>query len=301
MNPIRRILVHVNDEALAREALHLGVAIAQGLDAQATAMLVVPPVATGAYLSAEASSLAQQLAHTHLATQREAASQLVASVAEQSGSTIDLCTAEGDPVEVLSAQARTADMLVVSQQAVAGQAGLSSAQSARLVMRAGAPVLFVPHIGWGRDDGRTAAQPVLQRALVAWSDKRESARALRDALPLLARARQVDLASFAIEEDSASGGARSALDEVAAHLARHGVTARASLLQGREPSLADRLRSSWTPDVSVAEALLSHAADLQSDFIVMGGYGHPRLWELVLGGVTRTMLASMTVPVLMSH
>lgn len=55
------------------------------------------------------------------------------------------------------------------------------------------------------------------------------------------------------------------------------------------------------PDVAVAEALLSHAADMQADFIVMGGYGRSRLWELVLGGVTRTMLETMTVPVLMSH
>jgi nucleotide-binding universal stress UspA family protein len=51
----------------------------------------------------------------------------------------------------------------------------------------------------------------------------------------------------------------------------------------------------------VAEALLSHAADMHADLIVMGGYGHSRLWELVLGGVTRTMLETMTVPVLMSH
>jgi len=59
--------------------------------------------------------------------------------------------------------------------------------------------------------------------------------------------------------------------------------------------------SSFIPDASVAEAVLSHAADSDSDLIVMGGYGQTRLWELVLGGVTRSMLQSMTVPVLMSH
>jgi nucleotide-binding universal stress UspA family protein len=53
--------------------------------------------------------------------------------------------------------------------------------------------------------------------------------------------------------------------------------------------------------VSVGEALLSHAADIQADLLVMGAYGHARLWEFVLGGVTRTILGSMTVPVLLSH
>ncbi len=61
------------------------------------------------------------------------------------------------------------------------------------------------------------------------------------------------------------------------------------------------LLSSWTPDVSVAEALLSHAADFGADLVVSGGYGHSRAWELALGGVTRTLLKSMTVPVLLSH
>lgn len=301
MNPIRQILVHVDDEVLAREALHLGVAIAQAFGAQVAALLALPRLATGAYISAEAAALAQQLGQAHLATRRAAAEALAAEIAAPAGCAIDLRIAEAEPVEALQAQARTADLLILSQQPPAGGGGLSAGQAARLVMRAAAPVLYVPHIGWGRDGARGASQPVLQRALVAWSDKRESARALRDALPLLARARQVELASFASDEHSASGAARAGLDAVAAHLARHGVAARVSVLQGSEPSLTDRLRSGWIPDVSVAEALLSHAADLQADFIVMGGYGHSRLWEFVLGGVTRTMLASLTVPVLMSH
>jgi nucleotide-binding universal stress UspA family protein len=61
------------------------------------------------------------------------------------------------------------------------------------------------------------------------------------------------------------------------------------------------LRSAWTPDTTVAETLLSHAADMDADLLVSGGYGHSRAWELALGGVTRTLLKTMTVPVLMSH
>ena len=300
MNPIRQVLVHVDDEALAREALHLGAAIAQSFGAQVTALLALPRLATGAYLSAETAALAQQLAQVHLATQRAAAEALVASIAAPLGCAIDLRMADAEPVEALQTHGRTADLLIVSQQAPAGGGGLSAGQAARLLVGAGTPVLVVPHIGWGRSEARPMAGAVLQRALVAWSDKRESARALRDALPLLARARQVDLVSFA-SEAGATASVRVTLDAAAAYLARHGVAAQVSVLQGREPSLTERLRNGWIPDVSVAEALLSHAADVQADFIVMGGYGHARLWEFVLGGVTRTMLASMTVPVLMSH
>src|SRR5690606_17917221 len=91
------------------------------------------------------------------------------------------------------------------------------------------------------------------------------------------------------------------LDAVAAHLQRHGVQAACTVRRMRPDSVAERMTPSWTPDAPVAQALLSHAADIDADLIVMGGYGHPRLWELVLGGVTRTLLQSMTVPVLMSH
>ena len=67
-------------------------------------------------------------------------------------------------------------------------------------------------------------------------------------------------------------------------------TAEQAKVRTHMTSLAERMRRPWTPDASVAEALLSQAADTQADLVVMGGYGHPRAWELVLGGVTRTLL-----------
>lgn len=134
---------------------------------------------------------------------------------------------------------------------------------------------------------------------------RGRARALRDALPLLARASHVELVSFAHADRDDPSTHRTSLERVVEFLARHGVRAKATLLSHAEPSLGERMTRGTIPDVAVAvaEALLSHAADVQADFIVMGGYGHSRLWELVLGGVTRTMLETMTVPVpeLMSH
>lgn len=141
----------------------------------------------------------------------------------------------------------------------------------------------------------------LRRALVAWADTQQNARVVRDALPLLARASHVEVVSFAKDVKSDGSSQRTALERVVTYLARHGVRILPTLLDQAESSVAERMRLGGVPDVAVAEALLSHAADMHADFTLMGGYGHSRLWELVLGGVTRTMLETMTVPVVMSH
>ena len=85
------------------------------------------------------------------------------------------------------------------------------------------------------------------------------------------------------------------------HLRAHGVSATCAVKPVREMSFSERMLNPTVVDASIAELLLSHAADMDADLIVMGGYGHTRTFELVLGGVTRTLLGSMTIPVLMSH
>jgi nucleotide-binding universal stress UspA family protein len=96
-------------------------------------------------------------------------------------------------------------------------------------------------------------------------------------------------------------GAGDPLDGVAAYLAAHGVSARCALEPMRELTFGERMLNPTVVDTSIGELLLSHATDIDADLIVMGGYGHARAFELALGGVTRTLLGSMTVPVLMSH
>jgi nucleotide-binding universal stress UspA family protein len=210
------------------------------------------------------------------------------------------CT-DGDPVEVLQSCARTADLLITSQRDPARDGGLSTGQSARLLVGSACPVLTVPYVGLTADGAVSGEAGPLRRALVAWADTRESARAVRDAVPLLARASDVEPVSFAKDVGGDGSSHRASIDREVAYLARHGVQALPTMLSQAEASVGERMRRGGVPDVAVAEALLSHAADMNADFIVMGGYGHSRLWELVLGGVTRTMLETMTVPVLMSH
>jgi nucleotide-binding universal stress UspA family protein len=128
-------------------------------------------------------------------------------------------------------------------------------------------------------------QPVGGRILVAWDGSRESAVALQASLPLLAGAAAVTLVSLREEREAADAGALQ-ISPALAWLNRHGIRAEAE---------------QHTTATGTAEALLFHAARMSADLLVMGAYGHPRLRELMLGGVTRDMLARMNLPVLMAH
>jgi len=143
------------------------------------------------------------------------------------------------------------------------------------IFDSGRPVLIVPYIQTKEMD--------LAHVMVCWDGSRNAARAIGDALPFLKRAGRIDLVT--IEQKEQRGEMRGA--QIANHLARH--------------KLRVDLKAIVAPDVDVANVVLSQAADSGTGLIVMGAYGHTRLREFVLGGATRDILGSMTVPVLMSH
>jgi nucleotide-binding universal stress UspA family protein len=140
----------------------------------------------------------------------------------------------------------------------------------------GRPMIVVPYIQKG---------PLkLDNVMVCWDGSRQAARAIADAMPLLVKAGSVEIVIIANErgkQDEIEGA------DMGEHLARHGLKIDVNRIAGG--------------NIDVADALLSHAADSGTDFMVMGGYGHSRLREFVLGGVTHTILRSMTVPALLSH
>jgi nucleotide-binding universal stress UspA family protein len=165
--------------------------------------------------------------------------------------------------------------------AVVGQRDSDRDVSEDLVIEAalfasGRPVIVVPYI---QKEGLK-----LDRVLVCWDGSRPAARAIADAMPFLARAKEVALIMVtgeASQKDEVPGA------DMGEHLARHG--------------LKVEVKQLVAPNSDVASTILSYAADYSADFMVMGGYGHSRLKELVFGGVTRGILDAMTVPVLMSH
>jgi nucleotide-binding universal stress UspA family protein len=164
--------------------------------------------------------------------------------------------------------------------AVVGQAQREHGASDELMIEgalfeSGRPVVVVPYI---QKQGLT-----LDRVLACWDGGRMSARAIADAMPFLERAKAVDIVIVTEERknDEITGA------NMTEHLARHGVTANVKRIA--------------RGDLAIADVILDYAADSGADFMVMGGYGHSRLREFILGGVTRGILGSMTVPVLMSH
>lgn len=174
--------------------------------------------------------------------------------------------------------ARCHDLAIVGQhERQGGDPIVPPDLAVQMLMGAGRPLIVVP---WA---GRFDRLP--RTVVVAWSGTRESARALADALPLLAQASTVHLVGLE-HAGSAATADTHRLDAAQQWLARHDIEARAH---------RERV------EIGFGEAVLSRASELGAELIVMGGYGHSRAAEFVLGGMTRTLLTSMTVPVLMSH
>jgi nucleotide-binding universal stress UspA family protein len=174
---------------------------------------------------------------------------------------------------------RFSDLLVLGQCDTENPPSIAAFTTPeKVVVDAGTPILVVPTRGSFDDMGR--------HILVAWDGSRESARALRDAMPLLQAAERVSL--VAVDPDRQGHMHPNANPaELVAHLARHGVPAKAT-----EVSFGEK---------NVANILLVHAAQLRADLLVMGAYGHPRLLEFWLGGTTQDLLERAVLPVLMSH
>jgi nucleotide-binding universal stress UspA family protein len=144
------------------------------------------------------------------------------------------------------------------------------------LFQSGRPAVVVPYI--------QKAGLSLDHVLVCWDHSRNAARAVADAMPFLVRSKKAEIV-VVTRRDAKPGDLPGT--EIADHLARHGVNV--------------ELRQLIAPDIDVANTVLSYAADTDTDFIVMGAYGHSRLREFILGGATYGMLQSMTVPVLMAH
>ncbi len=171
--------------------------------------------------------------------------------------------------------ARRFDLAIVGQ-AEPDKGAVEQLVTESALFESGRPVIIVPYI--------QKAPLKLDRVMVCWDGSRAATRAIGDAMPLLERSGAVEVVIVTNErgkQDEISGA------DMGQHLARHGLKVDVKRMAGGK--------------IDVADALLSHAADSSADFMVMGGYGHSRLREFVLGGATRTILSSMTIPVLMSH
>lgn len=276
----KSLMVHLDDGAGSTQRMQLAVRLASRFGAGLIGVYLVP---TAELTPTIAALLPEDAVKLRLAesgeSQRRAEALFRQTAAAGSVASIEWRAPAGFAMDAAAAHARCVDLAIIGQpDPDDGESGFARRLAEHVLLEGACPALFVPYARAGTDAGT--------RVLVAWDAGREAARALHDALPILETAGQVVVVSLARGRADADSIAL-AQPRLAAYLRAHGIDAQFKRFEG-DP-------------IEGGERLLSQAADLGSDLIVMGGYAHSRAREWILGGVTRTIFASMTVPVLMSH
>ncbi|HWI81180.1 universal stress protein [Ramlibacter sp.] len=276
---LTQLLVHLDASPHASRRLEVARAIAQTHGAAVTALYAVTPALLVVPFAPEAGpSVAAALGE--IDAERRARARAVFDRAPAVPG-VHAAWAEVEDYPIVPAfvrQALYADLLVLGQYDPedSESAGVPFDFPELVMAGSGKPALVLPYAG--------AMPSVGQTIVIAWKPTREAARAVSAAVPLLQRARRVHVVSWG-EASEGVVGAKLGLDD---YLKLRGVEAVWHREGGPEPS-------------ALGDLLLSRAFDLDADLLVMGCYGHGRAREWVLGGTSRTILRSMTLPVLMAH
>ena len=275
----KTILVHLDDEHRVRRLLEATMPLVRAFDAHVIGLAVLPPVVIipaadgmGMGVTFDEHRDIYRVTMRALKQAFEAATS-GETTAEWREKDAALGTVPGIVIE----QGAAADLIVASQ--LSPEWSNSSVMEApdRLALESGRPVLLIPNAG----DVRIPPK----RVTIAWNGRREAARAVFDALPLLKRTDAVNVLSVNPDTAAPSGDLPGAA--LCATLERHGVKCK--------PTQAK------ASDANMGTEILRHADAFGSDLLVMGCYGHTRFREFVLGGASRDVLRQMTIPVLMSH
>ena len=275
--PYKTILVHVDNGKRSAVRLDIACRLAKLSDAHLIGLHALTVVKLPSYAMVEGGVQVREFHERMLSESAVAAEAMFKQAVKAIGvEKVEWRKSRRDAVDSVPVHGRYADVLVIGQPNETDGSGVEPDFAERLLLAAGRPALVIPYAG--------DFPAVGTRVLVAWNASREATRALTDAIPILREAKQVDVIAFN-PKDAPHGEVPGA--DIGLYLARQGIKVSVS------QQTAD--------DVDVGNQLLSRAADLDSDLIVMGAYGHSRMKELILGGATRTVLNSMTVPVLMSH
>ncbi|MFT3725395.1 MAG: universal stress protein [Hyphomonadaceae bacterium] len=274
----RNILVFVDKSGASRLRVQAAVGIARRFGASLTGVFLkaeqIPAFIAGDAFSAVTAVEVYMDERAKLVAESSAAARnLFEDIARNAGIQFDWIETQGDDTGGIIACARRHDLSILPvRMYVAG--GISDIDAAGVAMAAGGPVLILPELGYPATVGG--------KILVAWKESREAARALHDAWPFLAKASEVTLLS--VGRDAEAG-----FDEIQRrNLAAHGCrTAKMVVDRNDERDVGDAIRL--------------NAGMVGADMLVLGLYGHSRLQELFLGGVSRNLLSDITLPVLVSH
>jgi nucleotide-binding universal stress UspA family protein len=275
----KTILLHINDERRVANLVDAATRLATTQHAHVIGLYVMPPVPTYG-----ATSFGAGMITASLDTFREEAKRIQAAFEKAVGGHAlgaewRLVEPEGTGVaETIMHHGCTADLIIASQRDRNWDFTALLDEPERVAIESGRPVLVVPH-------GKPFAT-IGRSITVAWNNRRESTRAVFDALPLLQASKKVRIVWINPHDEEQDVGDFPTA-RIVATLERHGVTCTGAT------AFADNSR--------VGEALLAQVAEDGADLLVMGAYGHSRIREFVFGGATRHVLTHMTLPVLMSH
>lgn len=276
----KNLLVHLDHSNGCRNRLQTTFGLAQKYAAHITGLFVVADYIVPSYIEAQVSVDVMVEVTEKAIAHAQARLEEYQKLAEEAGVSMDAYVLEGQLIPILREHSKYADLLVLGQDDPDDIDNASYGLADALLFEGGCACLVVPHSG--------KLAPPGDRVLLTWNASRESARALRDSMPFLSGADTVVMLSSEPDDDF-SGLARGHphADELRRFLESHGIAAISS-------GISD-------PDISVTDAIIGQAADMNADLIVMGGYGHARLREIILGGVTRDLLRQTTVPLLLAH
>ena len=274
----KTLLVPVDGREKSSRSLDIACRIATAFDSHLVGLFVKPAQYIPSVAKAEgAETLLRELQQkVSVELTQEARARFDAAIKRGEMQRAEWRSADGARADAVALHARYADLVVINQTDPNSPDATHFGDA--VLLSVGRPVLLVPYAG---ETSRFA-----QNVLVCWNASREASRAVTDALPLLKKAKRVTVLSVD-GEATHTGHGQSPSSDISLYLARHGVNAVAA--------------QTASGSVDVGSVILSRAFDLEADLIVMGAYGHSRVREIVLGGATRTVLQSMTMPVLMSH
>ncbi|CAB3757796.1 universal stress protein [Paraburkholderia humisilvae] len=276
----KTMLVHIDDSRHSAARVAVALDLALRFDAHLIGLYVVSQDLFQPLFRLDDSLQLSTLEQQHAQRQSQAHAAFL-DAAQRAACSVEWRAPPGPAIETVTLHARHADLLVLGQRDPEDPASYVARHFIEdVLMECGRPALVLPYAGKVATLG--------ENVVIAWDSSREAARALTDSLELIRRARFVTIESVGTHARAAPHNAPPTAIDVSAFLERHGIRASFSTT----PAVAG---------VGTGATLLNRIADLHADLLVMGAFGHPHAQERVLGGVTRTMLESMTVPVLMSH
>lgn len=270
--------VHVDTDAVCEKRLAAAADLAERLNAHITGVHARRMFPFPIYGTMPTSASVVDVYYTTLDNQEAKAQANFNQYVDEQNPKASWRVVTGGLADVIANEARYSDLLILGQPDPGDKVSLNEGLADQIIFSAGRPCLMIPHVGAVSGFGKDP--------LIAWDGSREAARAVHDALPLLELAKTVTVLVVQPEKVAAE------LDDlpgamIAEHLARHDIAVEVKVLDGKVQNTGDMI--------------MSYVHENGHDLIIMGAYGHSRLREIVLGGVTRQVMANMKVPVLMSH